>query len=176
LTSNAGRAGIFAYETGSAMVGVNIAAGRRVGLFFKATTGVIGTLLNTTGQTLFNNAVAWASQPNFNLDCAGVCGGTAIRDCANVCYIAPALPPNTYGCDGVCRTRCSLNAFEDCAKTCKVCVQSGGVGRFRSKNAKPSKKAITVSGSQFMVSSANSPDRSDPNAPMCDHCGKRHRV
>ncbi len=48
-------------------------------------------------------------------DCAGICGGPHIRDCAGICYNAETeLPPSTYDCKGVCGGPNEL----DCAGTC----------------------------------------------------------
>lgn len=48
-------------------------------------------------------------------DCAGVCGGKSILDCAGVCYDPTKGPPPTIvGCDGVCGSTTEY----DCAGNC----------------------------------------------------------
>tara|TARA_R110001632_G_scaffold90880_1_gene195020 strand:- start:7521 stop:8372 length:852 start_codon:yes stop_codon:yes gene_type:complete len=129
---------IFGYDVGGLRTNGTPSPGRRTFLFYRRNNGDPETNYNTVGKTLLNNALAWTSALNRNLDCNGVCGGVSIPDCAGICY-DPSLgnAANTHDCDGICRPRCNGEVFEDCSKTCKICIQNTfRLTRFRSRNKK----------------------------------------
>lgn len=112
---------IFLYDQGDLLVGGTPAPDKRVGFFLRG-----GGVLNLTvaGQELFNNTIAWCALPVPQEDCNGVCSGPHIFDCAGVCF-NPVTdpPPNCAGCDGVCRTCCNGESYEDCGGNCNTCIQ-----------------------------------------------------
>lgn len=125
IVSNANRKTIFAYDTGSSMVGAFIAPARRIATHYRGSAGIVASL-TAAGRSIFEASIRWIAN-NATRDCNGLCNGPSIRDCAGICY-NPSLvsrPPNCVGCDGICRPCCDGKTFEDCSKTCKVCLSSG---------------------------------------------------
>lgn len=125
VVSNANRKTIFAYDTGSSMVGAFVAPARRIATHYRGSASIV-TDLTTIGHDIFAASIRWLAN-NATKDCAGICNGPSIKDCSGVCYNPGSVvrPPNCVGCDGVCRPCCNGTAFQDCSGTCKVCVHSG---------------------------------------------------
>lgn len=133
ITGQPTQRAIFAYDVGGLRTNGTASPGRRTFIFYRRTNGDPATAYNQIGLTLINNALAWTSANNRILDCNGVCGGPSIPDCAGICYNpVVTLPANSHDCDGVCRPRCGGEVFEDCSKTCKICIQGSGFTKFRS--------------------------------------------
>jgi hypothetical protein len=49
-------------------------------------------------------------------DCAGICGGSSLLDCAGNCYLPPALPPKVYDCAHVCGGTSYIDSLGQCAQ------------------------------------------------------------
>jgi hypothetical protein len=49
-------------------------------------------------------------------DCAGICGGSSLLDCAGNCYLPPAAPPKVYDCAHVCGGTSYIDNLGQCSQ------------------------------------------------------------
>jgi hypothetical protein len=118
VAGNDSRAAVFAYESGSNMVG-GTAPARRVGFF---ATGAASSVFTAQGGKLFDNAVQWltpaACSAGFH-SCGGTCvSNSSASSCGASCTVCPVPANGTATCDGsVCGVTCATG-FHSCGGAC----------------------------------------------------------
>jgi hypothetical protein len=154
VASNQNRRTIFAYETGSLMVGNFVAPARRLASHYRGSAGIVASL-TTEGLNIFAATINWIAN-GATKDCNGVCNGPAIFDCAGVCYDPDSVmrPANCIGCDGICRPCCDGTVYPDCSGTCKVCLTSSVKSQM--KPVVETKKVICVNQFPLKLRALNS--------------------